>query len=57
IWHGKVKEQKGLDQVVRYLDSQNENTGYLVLFSFNKKKGYTREWIELEGKRIFEVVV
>jgi len=57
IWHGKVKEQKGLDQVVRYLDSQNENTGYLVLFSFNKKKEYTREWIELEGKRIFEVVV
>ena len=57
IWHGKVQEEKGIDQVVRYLDSQNENTGYLVLFSFNKKKEYTLKWVDVEGKRIFEVVV
>ncbi|HBY21676.1 MAG TPA: AAA family ATPase [Clostridiales bacterium] len=57
IWHGKSQEEKGLEQVVRYLDSQNEDKGYLVLFSFNKKKEYTREWIEIKEKWIFEVVV
>ena len=43
--------------MVRYLDIQNESTGYLILFNFNKKKKYTREWIKVDGKNIYEVIV
>ncbi|HAN09611.1 MAG TPA: AAA family ATPase, partial [Clostridiales bacterium] len=57
IWHGDKYEDKGIDQLVRYLDIQNEAKGYIVVFSFNKNKEYTREWVEVEGKRIYEVIV
>jgi len=57
IWRGKIKEEKGLDQLSKYLDSHNEQQGYLVLFNFNKGKKYTREWIDVEGKKVYEVMV
>ena len=57
IWHGEKYEEKGIDQLVRYLDIQNEGEGYMVIFNFNKNKEYTKEWIEVDGKKIFEVIV
>jgi len=57
IWHGKVKKEDGEKQLASYLESQSEEEGYLVLYSFNKKIGYTAEDILCEGKKIFEVVV
>ena len=42
---------------MRYLDIQNEDEGYMVIFNFNKSKEYTREWMGVDGKRIYEVIV
>ena len=37
---------------------QKEETGYMMVFDFRKeKKEYKNEWIEVEGRRIYEVVV
>ena len=57
IWHGEKYEEKGIDQLARYLDIQNEDEGYMVIFNFNKSKEYTREWMGVDGKRIYEVIV
>lgn len=57
IWNGEVYRLKGIEQLEQYMKEQKVDTGYLLTFNFNKNKQYTGEWIELNGKRIFEVMV
>ena len=57
IWHGKAYEERGYNQLAEYMEIKNEKEGYMVVFSFNKSKKYTREWVEVKGKRIYEVIV
>ena len=57
IWNGEKYEEKGRNQLVKYLDIQNLNKGYMVVFNFNKNKKYSSEWFDLDEKKIFEVIV
>lgn len=57
IWNGEKYEDKGLNQLAEYIDFQGLNTGYMIVFNFNKDKKYKAEWIEVNDKRIFEVVL
>lgn len=57
IWHGENYENEALDQLVRYLESRREKRGYLISFSFNNQKGYTKEWKRHKGKDIYSIVV
>jgi hypothetical protein len=57
LWNGQKYEEKGIEQLVKYLDIQKLNQGYLIVFNFNINKQYKAEWIEINGKRIFEVIV
>lgn len=56
IWNGQKYEDKGLKQLCGYLDTQNLNTGYMVVFNFNKNKKPGAQWIKMDGKDIFEVI-
>ena len=38
IWHGDRYNAKGEKQILDYLDSYELDTGYLLIFSFNKTK-------------------
>ncbi len=57
LWYGAEYHQEGLQQLAGYLESRNHTTGYLVAFNFNKNKEFTNKWNEVEGKKIFEVIV
>ncbi|MBR3551128.1 MAG: hypothetical protein IKO09_03945 [Bacteroidales bacterium] len=58
IWRGDKYEQKGRDQLSEYLVTRGKDEGYLVTFDFSKNKEEKEpEWIEWNGKRIFEAVV
>lgn len=58
LWHGEKYEQSGRDQLADYLSVRGKNEGYLVTFDFNKNKSRREpEWIEHNGKRIFEVII
>ena len=59
LWHGDQYRKDGIQQLEGYLDSRNNETGYLVSFSFNQNKEYTSGWIAEEetGKHIFEIVI
>jgi Predicted AAA-ATPase. len=57
IWNGKKYEEKGINQLCEYLDIHGHNTGYLLVFNFNSSKEYKAEWINVDNKRIFEVLV
>ena len=57
VWHGEEYHEKGLKQLVNYLDINNQDKGYLLVFNFNKNKEYKKEEVIVEGKEIFEVFV
>ena len=58
IWHGDKYEELGRDQLSDYLATRGMHEGYLVTFDFSKNKQDTEpQWIEWNGKRIFEVIV
>ena len=57
IWHGDKYEERGVEQLLNYIKIQKEETGYMVVFDFRKEKEYKNEWIEVDGRRIYEIVV
>ena len=59
IWHGTEYELSGRDQLSEYLETRNLAEGYLVTFSFLKEKTAQAkpEWIDHNGKRIYEAVI
>lgn len=58
IWHGNKYDQAGLEQLSEYLAVRGKDKGYLVTFDFSKDKHHSEpEWVEVNGKRVLEVVV
>jgi hypothetical protein len=59
IWRGESYHERGILQLYDYLEKQNQDTGYLIIFDNRKENKNTlkTEWIELEEKRIFGVWV
>ena len=58
MWHGDKYEELGCDQLSEYLAIRGMDEGYLVTFDFSKnKQDVEPQWIEWNGKRIFDVVV
>ena len=57
-WYGKEYEDKGYKQLADYMKAKKTNMGYIVMFDFRKtKKEYSRTWLDVNGKNIYEVVV
>ena len=56
-WYGESYHQKGITQLTDYLTVQGVQSGFLVIFEYNKTKSWRKEWIEFEGKRVFAVWV
>ena len=59
IWRGSKYETDGKAQLANYLSQRGLSEGYLVTFSFLKNKVIQEdpEWIEYNGKRIFEAII
>ena len=59
LWHGDQYKQEAYKQLLGYMASKNADTGYMLTFDFRKgqHKQTCAEWINLDGKRIFDVVV
>jgi len=59
LWKGGEYERKAYNQLLGYMDSKKADAGYLLIFDFRKEanKEHLAEWIELDGKKIFEVIV
>ena len=57
IWRGEKYHQRGLKQLADYLDINEQEKGYLLIFNFNKDKEYKKEELVVDGKYIVEVFV
>ena len=58
-WRGEEYERQAYEQLLGYMESKRAEEGYLLVFDFRREANKERkaEWLELGGKRIFEVVV
>jgi hypothetical protein len=57
LWYGQKYHEKGLKQLVEYLNLKKLDEGYLIVFNFNKQKEFKEEEVIVEGKKIFIVYV
>jgi len=59
IWRGEQYEKEAYEQLYGYLDHKRADTGYLLTFDFRKAGNKTAKarWVEMNGKRLFAVVV
>ena len=57
LWYGQKAHEKGLVQLVDYLDRQALDEGYLLIFDHSEVKNWRSEWVETQGKKIFAVWV
>ena len=59
LWHGEKKHKEAYSQIYDYLVKKGASEGYLLTFDFRKEKTKERraEWVEYEGKKIYDVIV
>jgi len=59
LWHGGKKHDEAYSQLYDYLEKKGASEGYLLTFDFRKEKnrGHRAEWVEYNGKKIFDVIV
>jgi Predicted AAA-ATPase len=57
IWRGQTAHEEGLLQLADYLDRQNLNEGYLVIFDHSSVKSWHTDRVEVKEKNIFIVWV
>ena len=60
LWYGEVAHEKAYDQLGKYLESKNKNTGFLVTFDFRKNDNIGKpqfKWVEHNGKKIFDIMI
>jgi len=58
LWRGKQYQSEAYEQLCAYLHSKHADEGYLLTFDFRKRDKIRRaEWININGKKIFEVMV
>ena len=59
LWRGEQYQTDAYSQLCAYLESKHTDTGYLLTFDFRKDGNKVRktEWIDVNGKRIFDVMV
>ena len=58
VWKGEIYHQKGVEQLIGYMDKHGEEKGYLLTFDFRKNpEPSVAEWTSRDGREIFEVRV
>jgi hypothetical protein len=59
LWKGEKAQERAYAQILDYMNSRHLDKGYLLTFDFRKNENKERktEWVQVNGKNIFEVIV
>ena len=57
IWRGEKAHKEGIKQLVDYLNKNNQERGYLIVFDHSEVKEWTIKRIRSRGKKIYTVWV
>jgi hypothetical protein len=55
IWRGQKLHEKGLLQLSDYLDRQNLNKGFLIIFDHSEVKNWHSAWVDAGSKKVFAI--
>ncbi len=56
-WYGQEAHERGLIQLMDYLDRQGVKEGYLIIYDFRNKKQWQQKELIVKGKKVFVVWV
>ena len=58
-WYGEARQAEGYTQLCGYMESRRADAAYMLTFDFRDPANRIRkaEWMEFDGKRIFDVMV
>ncbi len=57
LWHGAARHLRGEEQLYHYLEHYHLETGYMLIFNFNKQKKTGVEEVRYREKMLVEAVV
>jgi hypothetical protein len=57
LWRGEKSHERGLNQLVNYLNIHGVSQGWLLIFDDREKPTWREELIQRDGKEIFAVWV
>ena len=59
VWNGEKYNREAYGQLLGYMETKKANIGYLLTFDFRKDKNKQpkAEWLDFDGKRIFDVLI
>jgi len=57
IWYGYAKHEEAYDQLLGYMNKKKLDEGYLLTFDFRKNRKSKQEWLEINNKKIFDIMV
>ena len=57
VWHGERYNEKGEQQILRYLDYWKLDTGYMLSFNFNKNKETGVRPVRIGNRLLYEGIV
>jgi hypothetical protein len=57
VWHGERYNEKGEQQILRYLDYWKLDTGYMLSFNFNKNKETGVRPVRIGDRLLYEGIV
>lgn len=57
-WNGDEAHSRAYEQLLGYMEARGAQEGYLLTFDFSKNpKSYESRWVEIDGRRIFDIIV
>ena len=59
LWRGEAYRENAISQLLDYMEAKNLNKGYLLTYDLRKDKNkhLKEEWIQVDSKQIFEMVI
>lgn len=56
-WYGNAAHERGLEQICGYLEREQMDTGFMLIFEHNITKTWKQKWLEIGDKKVFVVWV
>ena len=59
LWRGEAARDRAYEQLLGYMSKKQVDNGYLLTFDLrkNSKKEHKAEWVDFDGRRIFDIII
>jgi len=57
LWKDEINKERAYEDLLDYMDTKNAEKGYSFIFDFRTNKEQKTDWVQMENKKIFSVMV